>query len=60
MEVFDSSNEAPGRTDNTAKNLNPLLCTVAKTIKKNPKSDRFSKRLKFWGFLFIFHSKVNH
>ena len=36
--VFDSSNEAPGRTDCNAKNLNSVRCTIAEKIKnKQPK-----------------------
>ena len=37
MGVLDSSNEATGCTDNNAKNLNSLWCTVAEKSRKTPK-----------------------
>ena len=33
--LFDSLNEALGRTDRNVKNLNSVRCTVAKIFKKN-------------------------
>ena len=49
MWVLDRSNEAPGHTDNNAKNLNSLWCTVAEKIKKKPKTYHFSKKNSFVG-----------
>ena len=37
MGVLDSSNEVTGCTDNNAKNLNSLWCTVAEKSRKTPK-----------------------
>ena len=35
MEVYDSSNEAPGNTDCNAKKLRSLRCNIAEKIIKN-------------------------
>ena len=59
MGVFDSSNEVPGRTDKNAKNLNSLWFTVAKKIKKNPKTDLFLN-CHFRGVFLIFSAMVHH
>ena len=44
MGVFDSSNEAPGRTYCNAKNLKSLQCTVAEKIKKTPQKIHFFQK----------------
>ena len=45
MEVFNSVNEAPGRTDCNAKNLNSVQCTVTEKIKKNSQKWPFFQKL---------------
>ena len=51
MVMFDSSNEAPGRTDCKAKNLSSLQCTVAeKNQEIPPKIVIFGKMIIFGGF----------
>ena len=61
MGVFDSSNEAPGRTDYNAENLNSLQCTVAEkiTTTKKPKNYNFSKKDHFGRFFLIFSAMVH-
>ena len=49
MEVFDSSNEAPGHTDCKAKNLRSLCLTVAEIFLKNNKKNIFFQKLPFLG-----------
>ena len=60
MGLFDSPNEAPGRTDCNAKNLNSLRCTVAEKIKKNHQKWYFCWKITpFRGFFLIFSATVH-
>ena len=60
--MFDSSNEAPGRTDYKATNINSLWCTLAeKNLKKTSKNDNFfEKRSVFEVFLDFSSAKAHH
>ena len=54
--VYDSLNEAPGRTECNAKNLNSVRCTVAEKIKKNSQKWPFFQKWPFLGIFFYFFS----
>ena len=60
MEVFDSSNETPGRPDCNKKKTYYMQCTVAEKLRKKPETCHFSKKTKKqFGFFFLnFFSNV--
>ena len=57
MGVFDSSNEAAGRTDCNTKDLSSLCCTVAEKIAKTQKITIFSKMTIFMGISWFFQQR---
>ena len=59
MGVFDSSNEAQGRTDYNAKNSTFYDVPLMKKSRKTPQNDHFKKSYYFCRFFLIFSATLH-